>query len=78
MALASEEKNPFFEFQSGVTRERSTFPGYLEENSDSRTSSEEPVSQGRLEVSWTSGRARTGNPLLEEEGRREGKERRAV
>lgn len=69
------------EFHSGVRRERFTSPLYLlvgELNSDSRTGMSDPVSQGKSDVSCISGSARTGSPLEDEEGRREGKDRRVV
>lgn len=62
MALACGEKMPFLEFHSGVSKERFTSPLYLldgELNSASREGMEEPVSQGREDVSWISGNART-------------------
>jgi hypothetical protein len=75
MAEDAGDHFPVLEFQSAVKWDRSMVPAKRPVlNSEARFSGEEPVSQGRSEVSWRVGRAVNFRPA-ETEG---GKERRQV
>ena len=75
MAEDAGDHFPVLMFQPGCTRERSTAPAnWPELNSAANFAGSEPVSQGRSEVSCSSGNATTFKPLETSVG----KERRHV